>query len=146
MADNDGTLIGQVFIFLVTILGFAIQIYREKRNRAWDLVDRELAREAIAAKVDVATTATIRRQEHVIQKIEENNDINREAIKVSNTFNEKLISLAERINGPYERKASGIHQLAELQQTLRETKEAVNETKHTAEDTLVTVQKIDEKL
>lgn len=38
-------LVGQVVIFLTTVLGFGYNIYRENRNRRWDLEDRRIARE-----------------------------------------------------------------------------------------------------
>lgn len=143
---SEGTLYGQALIFLTTFLGFAIQIYREKRNRRWDLEDRERARLEIAAKVESVAAVTASRQEHVLQKIAENTAISRVAFNEANNVNTKLLKLAEMINAPYDRKASGIHDLALIQDAIKETNTAVKETQHTAEDTLAAVHKIDEKL
>lgn len=47
------TVVLQVIIFLTTISGYIYMIYRENRNRRWDLQDREEARAAAAKRSEV---------------------------------------------------------------------------------------------
>jgi predicted phage tail protein len=49
-----GTMIGQIIIFLTTVAGFLFNIYRENRNRRWDLEDRARAREETMHRTNVA--------------------------------------------------------------------------------------------
>lgn len=42
---EDPTVLLQLIILVTTLFGFAYTIYRENRNRKWDLQDREWARE-----------------------------------------------------------------------------------------------------
>jgi hypothetical protein len=49
-----GTMIGQIIIFLTTVAGFLFNIYRENRNRRWDLEDRARAREETMHRTTIA--------------------------------------------------------------------------------------------
>jgi hypothetical protein len=49
-----GTLVGQIIIFLTTVAGFLFNVYRENRNRRWDLEDRARAREETMHRTNVA--------------------------------------------------------------------------------------------
>lgn len=42
---SDPTVLLQIIILITTLCGFAYTIYRENRNRKWDLEDREWARQ-----------------------------------------------------------------------------------------------------
>jgi hypothetical protein len=48
-------LLGVIASIVSTFATFAFQIYRENRNRRWDLEDRRIAREAADAKLDKQT-------------------------------------------------------------------------------------------
>ena len=64
-----GTMIGQVIIFLTTVAGFLFNIYRENRNRRWDLEDRAQARQqtataAVAVKQELETQTRVVNEAH----------------------------------------------------------------------------------
>ena len=105
----------QVAILITTIAGFAsllatsmFQIYRENRNRKWDLQDRAAARaemrstaeaqrmETMQTDVELARVSYINR-DHLLGAIKENNDIVAQgaskaeaAYSAANDFNRKL--------------------------------------------------------
>jgi hypothetical protein len=131
--QNDG----QLILFLTTIAGFAIQLFREWRNRKWDLEDRERARKELAEKVESAQTLAISKQKEMLDKIEENTNISREAFTEANGVNQKLLLLQNQLNEPYDRKAAGIRQ--------RQT-DMIEKTHDTVEETKDIVEKIERKL
>jgi hypothetical protein len=56
-----GTMIGQIIIFLTTVAGFLFNVYRENRNRRWDLEDRARAREE-AMKQTTTAAVEVKRE------------------------------------------------------------------------------------
>ena len=133
----DRTAVGQFLLFLTTVLGFGIQLYREKRNREWDLADRELARKQLAAKVEIA-------HESVMKKIEENTEISREAFTEANNVNAKLLKLAQQIDGSFDRRADDMRRRSS--DLLKETAKKVEETKTVVDETFAKVEHIEKKL
>ena len=133
----DRTAIGQFFLFLTTIIGFGIQLYREHRNRAWDLRDRELARQQLAEKVEVA-------HETVMKKIEENMEISRVAFTEANNVNAKLLKLAQQIDGSFDRRADDMRRRSS--DLLKQTAKTVDETKAIVDETFAKVDHIEKKL
>lgn len=131
------TAVGQFLLFLTTIFGFGIQLYREHRNRQWDLKDRADARIQLAKKVENA-------HQTVLEKIEENTVISREAFTEANSVNVKLLKLSEQIDGSFDRRADDMRRRAS--DLLRQTANTVDETKVVAEETLAKVERIDKKL
>lgn len=91
--------VGQIVLFLTTLVGFAYQLYVQKRNRKWDLEDRKAIAEALAKKVMAAETATVLAHESIAAKIDENTAISIGAFREANTFNEKLIKLTQMFEG-----------------------------------------------
>lgn len=104
-------LVGQVVTLILAILGFAVSLYREKRNRKWDLEDREAARlrqleqqkataTALATKTEETATAISdkidERTVAIMQKVEENTDISRKAFVEANHINEKILNITRR--------------------------------------------------
>lgn len=134
------TILGQFLLFLTTIAGFAIQLYREKRNRDWDVRDRELARALIAKKVEVAHDA-------VLQKIEENTEISREAFTEANNVNAKLLSMSNQINDRFDLRAEDIRRSSiDLKEEMHSTATNVEETKALVGETYAKVETIERKL
>lgn len=106
----EAPILGQILIFLTTVIGFGIQMYRESRNRKWDLADRAAAREQMKAEMQTVKEETVVAHEIVVKKIEENTEISRTAFSEANNVNAKLLTLAEAINTTYDRKAAGIRE------------------------------------
>jgi hypothetical protein len=139
---------GQTIIFATTVLGFSIQLFREWRNRKWDLEDRERARKDLEVKVTaVAATAKVA-NEAVMNKIDENTEISRGAFKeannafeAANNSNQKLLELSRAIDQTYERRTVNYRRRADDQ-----LKTVADETKAIVEDTQDTVEKIDRKI
>lgn len=95
----DPTIMGQVLILLTTLLGFAYTIYRESRNRRWDLEDRERARHDFTRRVESVkaeqrTHGTINTRA-IVAKIDENTAVNAEAIAAANQHNQKIADLTK---------------------------------------------------
>jgi hypothetical protein len=104
---------------LTTVTTFIVQIYRENRNRRWDLEDREKAAEKLAetaiaeanrvaervvaeahlvANKLLAEAATVAAQANserakLAEAIRENTEISTQAFKEANTINHKIQSL-----------------------------------------------------
>jgi hypothetical protein len=98
--------VGQIILFLTTVLGFVITIYRENRNRRWDLEDRERTAKALVAQVDTVSktlaTKTAASHDALATKIDENTELTATAIskasdayKEANDVNQKLARLTE---------------------------------------------------
>jgi seryl-tRNA synthetase len=90
--------IGQIIILLTTIAGFLYTIYRENRNRRWDLQDRELARKELSQKLEnqqeqVAAKVVVDHKK-LIDKIDENTKITTDALINSNMVHSKMDALA----------------------------------------------------
>jgi hypothetical protein len=139
---------GQTIIFATTVLGFSIQLFREWRNRKWDLEDRERARKDLEVKVTaVAATAKVA-NEAVMNKIDENTEISRGAFKEANNAYEaanhskqQILELSRAIDQTYERRAAHYRRRADDQlQTV------ADETKVIVEQTQDKIDEIDRKL
>ncbi len=96
MNVDQSTLI-QICLLLTLVVTKGFEVYfdrqkqaREKLLRQWDLEDRERARQELAARV--ATT-----HKKVIEKIEENTNISREAFTEANNVNVKLLRMSNQI-------------------------------------------------
>lgn len=150
MEAESTTLVGQFLLFLTTVIGFGIQMYRESRNRKWDLEDRKNARREMESKVESVKQETVAAHEVVVRKIEENTELSRTAFSEANNVNKKFLALANAINATYDRKAAGIREresdFAHAVATVEATKESVDEAKAVAEDTNLTVHAIEKKL
>ncbi|MBA3578916.1 MAG: hypothetical protein H0W42_02925 [Gemmatimonadaceae bacterium] len=76
-------------LFLTTVAGFLYTIYREKRNRQWDLEDREDARhEAIRVALET--------KKDIVQKIDDNTVVSVQAFAAANDVNLKIADLSEQ--------------------------------------------------
>lgn len=141
---TDATILGQLLLFLTTIGGFAIQIYREKRNRQWDLEDRMMARQELAEKV--ATT-----HQKVIEKIEENTELSRVAFSEANDVNGKLLEISSQFRSASDRRGAEMRRVAEdnikgILRTTAATAAKVEKTKAVVDDTHAKVESIEKKL
>src|SRR5688572_11512617 len=67
-----GTVLGQLVLLLTTIAGFVYTVYRENRNRRWDLEDRKRAREELTAHVEEQKHVVETRTEALSQQLQEN--------------------------------------------------------------------------
>lgn len=92
------TITGQIIILITTILGFIYTVYRENRNRRWDLEDRERARKELADKLEIQHAKVADKvnadQKVIIDKIQENTEISVSAFKEANDTNKKIEQLA----------------------------------------------------
>jgi hypothetical protein len=118
------TTLGQVALALITLAGFGLQMWKESmnrksdaekeaRNRAWDLEDRERARRELEIKVTAAQATAVVANEAVIQKIDENTEISRNAFKEANNTNQKLLELSRAIDQTYERRTANYRRRAD---------------------------------
>lgn len=120
-------LITTVAGIITTILGFAVQLYRERRNRAWELEDRRATAAALEHKTEQAARAmhkeSLMTRDVIVRKIEENTQLNAEALREANQVNQKLARIDAMIDGV--RTQTQIEYVAEI----------VKDTKHVAEAT-----------
>jgi gas vesicle protein len=119
-----GTVIGQIVVVVTTILGFAYTIYRENRNRRWDLEDRKRAREELqtlttstATKLETTVehratelatalssratelAQTVDRQRHQLsEQLTENTQISKQAFHEANDVNQKIAELTRKFD------------------------------------------------
>lgn len=95
------TVLGQALILITTISGFAYTLYRESRQRRWDLEDRARARKDLAATLVGHEKAQIERaaavKDVILDKIDENTQISREAFKEANDVNRKIEQIGRQI-------------------------------------------------
>lgn len=91
---------GEIVILITTILGFAIALYRESRNRKWDLADRQAEREALAqetrAMADRLAIETRETADRLSHEIAVNTDVSIGAFKEANDVNRKIWGIARR--------------------------------------------------
>lgn len=137
----------QSTILITTVAGFATLIatqifalWRESRNRKWDLEDRAAARretrthaetqrlETIQTAIDLAKVSNINRHQ-LMQELKRNTDITVEAKEVAaaahvaaNNFNEKIEAMRKQLQG-----AGGT--LGHIEEASTDTNEKVTELK-----------------
>lgn len=117
---------------ITTILGFMVQLYREGRNRAWELEDRRLAAEELKRETQEAAAVlkkeTARTRDMLVKKIEENTQINVDALKQANHVSDKLARIDTIIDNVRTK-----DQLDHVAAVVDETKEVVSATKEDTE-------------
>jgi len=115
----DGASITALVTLLTVILGFVVQIYRENRNRRWDLEDRK----QLAAKVEDARHALSERVNaskiELSNLIAENTQISTNAFHEANTVNMKLEKLGLDHNAQNVKQTDAVNALTDA---IRETK------------------------
>ena len=134
------TLIAQAVIFLTTVAGFLYNIYRENRNRRWDLEDRARAREeqlrttAVAAasvksSLDVHNIVQEAKQEElkqvIVEKLDKNTAITQEAAQKAALADRRLAE----IRALFEGEASA--RLERVEENTQETVELLRDDKST---------------
>jgi hypothetical protein len=123
---------------VTTIIGFVVQLYRERRNRAWELEDRRLTADALQQKNEQTAAAlhkdTQRTRDMLARKIDENTQISVDAFREANAINVKLARIDAMIDG------------VRTQEQLEHVAEIVTDTKHVAEATKEDTGFIKEKL
>ena len=134
--DNDGQiiiLITTVAGIVTTILGFLVQLYRERRNRAWELEDRQATAEALRRETIMAAatlkTETAKTRDILMNKIEENTQINIDALKQANHVGDKLARIGALIDNVRTTKQIDKDQLDHVATVVEETKAVVDATK-----------------
>lgn len=96
----ESSSVAQIITLLTVIAGFWFQIYRENRNRKWDLEDRSAARK----RLDDTTTGLAARTEAlhadaevgrriIAEKIDANTVISQQAFTEANNVNMKIASI-----------------------------------------------------
>jgi ADP-ribosylglycohydrolase len=81
-------------LIVTTVLGFVFQAYREARDRRWKREDAE-AKAQIATLAEEHEKAAEQGRKLIVEKIDENTQMNAEAIKVANNLNEKVAAAHE---------------------------------------------------
>lgn len=113
---------------ITTILGFVVQLYRERRNRAWELEDRRLTADTLSRKTEqtaeVLKKETEMTREVLVRKIEENTQINVDALRQSNFVSQRLTRIDALIDGVRTQT-----QLDTVAGIVKDTKHVVDETK-----------------
>ncbi len=149
----ESSIIGQLIILISTALGFWYQDYSKRRDREWDLKDREVNRKVLSDKVEEVRQTSIYSHDIVVKKLDENTDMTRVAIKESNNFNQKLMALETFLSRPFDRKSMGIQQrendiaeASQLKAIIENTAAVVDNTRIISADTNAVVHNIDEKL
>lgn len=74
-------LVTSVTTLVSTILGFGYNLYRDNRNRKWDLENRRLARDEVMRKIDQNTEISV-------QAFKEANDVNAKIAALTRQFYE----------------------------------------------------------
>jgi hypothetical protein len=124
---------------VTTILGFVVQLYRERRNRAWELEDRRLTAEVLQRKTEqtaeVLKKETAMTRDVLVRKIDENTQINVDALRQANMVNSKLARIDSLIDGVRTQA-----QLDTVSAIVKDTKQVVDATK---EDTGFIKEKLD---
>jgi methyl-accepting chemotaxis protein len=111
------TVAGQVILFLTTILGFAVAIYRENRNRKWAEEDRKRLAEEMRANTRV-TKETAAKVEQLPEKMK--------------TQADELNATLDKITATHLETAQEASSAATLAQTTaKEAKETASEVKET---------------
>lgn len=85
----DTATITALITLVTVILGVIVQIYRENRNRRWDMEDRKV----LAAKVEDAKALVSETSDELKTMIHENTKISTDAFHEANTVNLKLEKL-----------------------------------------------------
>jgi len=90
------------FILITTIAGIVttilttfVSIYRENRNRKWDLEDRRTARDE---QRNLIVENTAEQTKVLSTMIDENTELSKKAFTEANNFNNKLIALANQFD------------------------------------------------
>ena len=98
-----GTMIGQIIIFLTTVAGFLFNIYRENRNRRWDLEDRAQARQqtataAVAVKQELETQTRVVNEAHrdLRQAIDDNTALTAAVADKALAADKRLMEICEQ--------------------------------------------------
>ncbi len=145
--DNQGQiyiLITTVAGIVTTIIGFLVQLYRERRNRAWELEDRRLTAEALRRETMMAAATLKKETAHtrdvLVNKIEENTQINIDALKQANHVGDKLARIGTMIDNVRSKDRIDKDQLDHVATVVDETKAVVEATK---EDTVHIMEKLD---
>ena len=84
------TVILQIVLFLTTVSGFGYTIYRENRNRKWDLEDRAAGRQQAIQRQNEISEKVDQKVGELTQKIEENTQLTVDS-------DERLKKLLDRI-------------------------------------------------
>lgn len=91
----DGTtlslIVGQVSTFLLVVIGFGVALWREHRNRKWDLDDRAYARMELNKKLQTYHIETT-------DKIDENTRVSKDALHEANDAKVLIASIEESRN------------------------------------------------
>ena len=69
------TVVLQIVLFLTTVSGFGYTIYRENRNRKWDLEDRAAGRQQAIQRQNEISEKVDQKVGELTQKIEENTQL-----------------------------------------------------------------------
>lgn len=67
--DSTTVIVTQVATLITVIIGFLVALYREKRNRQWDLEDRTRAREEVLNKADTLKEESEKRHKAIGDKL-----------------------------------------------------------------------------
>lgn len=94
MDQGQAILVTAVAGIVTTILGFVVQLYRERRNRQWDLEDRRQIKDTAATAVQVAAET----REVLVQKIEENTQINVDALTAATDVSKQIAAVSTMID------------------------------------------------
>lgn len=97
-------------VTLMTVIsGFLVQIYRENRNRRWDMEDRKI----LAAKVEDAKVLVSETSKELKTMIHENTKISTDAFHEANTVNLKLEKLGIAHNTQSAEQTAAVEKLTE---------------------------------
>jgi hypothetical protein len=94
---GSGSLAVQIVLLITTIAGFAYNLYREARNRRWDMEDRERARRELAQRVELATakqaTVATQHKDEILTTIDRNTQMNEKALHAANDVNRRIANI-----------------------------------------------------
>lgn len=129
MMDN-----GQLILLLTTVIGFLVQLYRERRNRLWDLEDRDRKARELAAKHELITEKQDQMSREITERIDTNTQITTNALEQARIVKRRLEEIDKRFDAVHK------ENLATVMDTVSDTKAVVEETKAVVDDTHAMVQ------
>lgn len=128
------TSLGQIILFLTTLTGFGIQIYRENRNRTWARQDRDDERnerrrdtrnlaQHTSDQAEMLATTVAERHKEVIDELKVNTNISVQAFKEANDINVKIANATKAIE------QQGTEELGKIAEKMQSIEEAIRKDK-----------------
>ena len=142
--DSTTVIVTQIVTLITVVIGFFVALYRENRNRRWDLEDRARARAELLRKTDKLTEASIRGHENTVNTVSQIIRSNIDANLIRAPEVEQLLS---RLDEAIEKADSAYSSIGkESIKNIKEVKSEVHDVKELTKDTNVKVTDLKNKI